>query len=74
MKALRESTPDGHGSVQCPMCGGALDDEVREWEWKSIKVVPFYRTEMECIYCEQMIAVYWQVVSKPKRLVEMETE
>ena len=53
------------------MCGGALEEEVREWTWTSIKNIPCYRTEMECPYCEQMIAVYWEVVSKPKRLVEI---
>ena len=68
MKALRESTPDG-GDIDCPMCGGALDDEVRVD--RNPKLTASYRTEMECIYCEKMIAVYWEVVSKPIRLVEM---
>jgi uncharacterized Zn-finger protein len=66
MKKESISIPSGHGDIDCPHCGGALDDEVTI-DYNP-KVTIAYSTEMECIYCEKMFTIDWKVVSNPIRL------
>jgi hypothetical protein len=62
--------PCDDGDINCPICDGALDDEIgsREVECLTDFVTC---TGMQCVYCDKWFQIDWEIVAKPIRLTEM---